>query len=139
MHTIENIRGKKIVVQCKTQKEANRLLKAVDYYHSYNYSDCISSQWKRHRESSCYELSAAGVSGIGRDKQVYWVNLGYEVIQCAEVVTDDLIKEIDLRDCKGRVARADEWYKTAQKNFNAAKKEKEAANAEWARLNGVQL
>ena len=133
---IENIRGKKIVVQCRTLDEANRLLKAVDFFHSYNYSNRIISQWEKLGVDACYHLSSAGQSGVSGDKRNVWEGLGYEVIQCSEIVTDDLIKKIDIKHLNGAIERNSRTIEDLTEQLADATKWQESYTAQLALLHG---
>jgi len=120
-HTVKNIRGKKIVIQCKTQEEADALLTIVDHVHSYNYSSRMSTEWAQTGEETCYEFPDAGVSGIGRHCKDYWVKRGYEVVQFSDVVAAEEFTEIKIIGYRHELRIANENYDRALNNMNEAK------------------
>jgi len=124
VHTIESIRGKDIAVQCKTEDEARRLHKAVDHFHSYNYSSDIISKWVRSGEDSCYVLSAAGIEGIRAASKDYWIKEGYEIIQCADIVSDELIKAIETKWLKYCLSTWNDAIERAESELAKAKEGK---------------
>jgi hypothetical protein len=85
IHTIENIRGKKIAVQCKTQEEANDFYYLVNYAHSYNYTSRIKTMWAIDEGKTGYLLNENGVDGVGVSNIEFWQDRGYEVVQFSEL------------------------------------------------------
>jgi len=120
-HTVKNIRGKKIVIQCKTQEEADALLTIVDHVHSYNYTSTISTEWAKAGEETCYHLFELGTLGVGMHCKDYWVNKGYEVVQFPDVVAAEEFTEIKIIGYMHELRIANENYDRALNNMNEAK------------------